>query len=172
MAYQFNLSYYYVTPDNSSKLDAFGKASGDSRQTLIMQYVRGWLGRNRAYYTNLALLDCTKREIDVENWINIVMDEGFEGLPDYKSPFLSEDVPPNPLAHIVLPAEMDKQVINYVQLTKQNYILLRTAIHFDGSSISRYLSKVVHEHLQRNWESLYAPQIESENSNDWLKGDK
>jgi hypothetical protein len=171
MAYQFNLSYYYITPGNNAKLEAFSEASGDSRQILIMQYVRGWLGRNRAYYTNLAFLDFTKREIDVDEWINIVINQGFEELPDYKSPIEGEDVPPNPLGHIVLPGEMDKQVINYIQLTKQNYILLRTAIHFDGSRIAQYLSKIIHEHLQRNWASLYAPQIEAENSNNWLKGE-
>jgi hypothetical protein len=67
---------------------------------------------------------------------------------------------------------MQKQVINYIHLTKQNFILLKTAIYFDGSRIAQYLSKIIHEHLQRNWDALYAPQIEAENSNDWLKGEK
>ncbi|MBN3948446.1 MAG: transposase [Nostoc sp. NMS7] len=172
MAYQFNLSYYYVTPENNEKLDIFSKASGDSRQTLIMQYVRGWLGRNRPYYTNLARLDFTKREIEASEWIDVVINQGFEGLPDYRSPIQDGDVPPNPLGHIVLLGVMDKQVINYIHLTKQNYILLKTAIYFDGSRIAQYLSKIIHEHLQRNWDALYAPQIKAENSNDWLKGEK
>jgi hypothetical protein len=169
MSYQFNLSYYYITPENNKKLDTFSEASGDSRQTLIMQYVRGWLGRNRAYYTGLARLDFTKREIGVDEWINIVVTQGFEGLPDYKSPPTSEDIAPNPLGHVVLPGGMEKQVINYIYLTKQNFILLKTAIYFDGSRIAQYLSKIIHEHLQRNWDALYAPQLEAENSNDWLR---
>lgn len=172
MSYRFNLSYYYITPENNKKLDDFGKASGDSRQTLIMQYVRGWLGRNRAYYTNLARLDFTKREMGVDEWINIVISQGFDALPHYKSSLMSEDIPPNPLGHIVLPTGMDRQVINYLHLTKQNFILLRTAIHFDGSRIAQYLSKIIHEHLQRNWDVLYAPQIDAETSNNWLKGEK
>lgn len=172
MSYQFNLSYYYITPENNERLDTFSQASGDSRQTLVMQYARGWLGRNRPYYTGLAKLDFTKREIDVDEWIDIVINQGFEGLPDYIIPPTSEDIPPNPLGHVVLPGGMQKQVINYIHLTKQNFILLKTAIYFDGSRIAQYLSKVIHEHLQRNWDALYAPQIEAETSNDWLKGEK
>ncbi|MBE9037661.1 transposase [aff. Roholtiella sp. LEGE 12411] len=170
MAYQFNLSYYYITPENSLKLDAFSEASGDSRQILIMQYVRGWLGRNRLYYAGLARLDLRKREINIDEWVEVVINQGFESLPDYKSSLVDSDVPPNPLGHIVLPGGMDRQVINYIYLTKQNYILLRTAIYFDGSRIAQYLSKIIHEHLQRNWEPLYAPQMDAETSNDWLKG--
>jgi predicted GIY-YIG superfamily endonuclease len=91
-AYLFNLSWYHITPANNAYLDTLSEALGDSRQTLITQYVQEWLGRNRAYYTGLARLDFTKREIDVDEWIDIVIAQGFEGLPDYKSPPTSEDI--------------------------------------------------------------------------------
>ncbi|NDJ20995.1 transposase [Nostoc sp. B(2019)] len=171
MAYQFSLSRYYVTPENDEKLEAFSDASGDSRQTLIMQYTRGWLGRNRVYYTQLAILDLRKREISASEWVQIVLGEGFKGLPPYKNPILEDEVSKDPLAHIILPDGVLEKQSNYFALTRQNYLLLRTAIHFDGSSATRFISKIIHEHLIRNWDSLYAAQVVAETSNDWLKGE-
>jgi len=172
MAYQFSLSYYYITEQHDKQLDSFSEASGDSRQDLINQYVRGWLGRNRSYYETLARLDLNKREINIDDWIETVVTQGFEALPDYKNSISDGEIPSNPLGHIILPAKMDRRDINYIFLTKQNYILLRTAIYYDGSKIAQYLSRIIYEHLQRNWELLYAPQVAAETSNNWLKGDK
>ncbi|PHJ64993.1 hypothetical protein VF04_04205 [Nostoc linckia z7] len=169
MAYQFSLTYYYITQEHDDYLTSFSEASGDSRQTLVMQYVRGWLGRNRKYYEQLAKIDVAKREMDIDEWVNVVINDGFAGMPDYRYPIADGDIPPNPLGHIVLPGNMERRDINYIHLTKQNYILLRTGIHFDGGRIAHFMSKVVHEHLFRNWQVLYLPQIQAETSNDWLK---
>jgi hypothetical protein len=169
MAYQFTLSRYYITPEHDAMLESFSKASGDSRQTLIMQYTRGWLGRNRPCYTQLAILDRTKRDISTDQWVEIVLSQGFKALPPYKDQILEHEIPRNPLAHIVLPEKVIERNSNYFDLTKQNYLLIRTAIHFDDSSGTKFVSKIIHEHLQRNWEPLYAPQMDAETSNDWLK---
>lgn len=171
MAYQFSLSRYYITPANDEKLEAFSNASGDSRQTLIMQYTRGWLGRNRPHYTQLAVLDLQKREMSTSEWAKIVLEQGFKGLPPYKQPILEHEIPKDPLAHIVLPDDVIEKQSNYFSLTRQNYLLLRTAIHFDGSSVTKFVSKIIHEHIQRNWTMLYQPQIEAEDSDYWLKGE-
>lgn len=171
MAYQFSLSRYYITPDHDEKLEAFSNASGDSRQMLIMQYTRGWLGRNRSYYTQLAVLDLQKREIAPSLWANLVLEQGFKGLPPYTSPILEHEIPKDPLAHIVLPDDVIEKQSNYFLLTRQNYLLLRTAIHFDGSSATKFISKIIHEQLCRNWDSLYASQVDAETNDDWLKGE-
>lgn len=172
MAYRFSLSRYYVTPEHDKKLEDFSSASGDSRQTLIMQYVRGWIGRNRSYYKHLAVLDLQKREMPPDVWVQIVLDEGFKELPPYKAQILEDEVPKNPLAHIVLPDEMLDKQSNYFPLTRQNYLLLLTAIHFDGSSATRFISKIIYEHLDRNWNALYASQVAAETSNNWLTGEQ
>jgi hypothetical protein len=171
MAIKFNLSYYYITEENDSKLLQFSEASSDTRQTLIMQYVRGWIGRNRTYYTNLARLDCAKRKMNYTDWTKIVVDEGFSGLPSYQTSIAEGEIPTNPLAHIVLPSEILNKSINYIFLSRQNYILLRTAIYYDGGKISAYISRIIQEHIQRNWDALYLPQIQAEHSDDWLKGE-
>ncbi|MBW4689675.1 MAG: transposase [Komarekiella atlantica HA4396-MV6] len=171
MAYQFPLSYYYVTEQDDKRLEKFSEASGDSRQTLIMQYVRGWLGRHRLYYVALSRLDIAHRQINEDQWVETVVNQGFDALPEYKTPIVDGEIPPNPLAHIVLPGNMVRRDINYIALTKQNYLLLRTAIYFDTSKIAQYISKIIYEQLARNWDNLYAAQVAAENSNDWLRGE-
>ncbi|MBD2565279.1 MULTISPECIES: transposase [Nostoc] len=168
MAYQFNLSYYYITQEHDDYLTAFSEASGDSRQTLIMQYVRGWLGRNRSYYEALARLDVAKRGISIDEWVSTVVSQGFDALPDYKQPIINGEISQNPLGHIILPSNTIKRESNYISLTKQNFVLLRTAIHFDGGRIAHFISKVIYEHLLRNWQALYANQVSAETSNNWL----
>lgn len=169
MAHQFSLSYYYITEQDDKRLSLFSEASGDSRQTLITQYVRGWLGRNRSYYIGLAALDLAKRGIDAQKWVETVVNEGFDALPPYKVPIADGEVAQNPLSHIVLPSNMVRRDINYIPLTKQNYVLLRTAIYFDTSKIAQYISKIIYEQLSRNWDELYATQVAAENNNDWLR---
>lgn len=171
MAIRFGLSRYYITEENDKRLLEFGEASGDTRQTLIMQFTRGWLGLNRNYFINLAKLDCHKRGMTHDGWATLVVDKGFSGLIDYKFPILEGEIPANPLSHIVLPSQVIEKSVNYITLSRQNYILLRTAIHFDGSGISAYISRIIHEHLQRNWDKLYVPQMEAEQSNNWLLGE-
>lgn len=168
MAIKFNLSYYKITEENDQRLNQFSQASGDTRQTLIMQYVRGWIGRNRTYYTNLAKLDCAKRGMNHSDWADRVIETGFDGLPNYQAPIEDGEIPSNPLAHIVLPPQTESKSINYIFLSRQNYILLRTAIYYDGGSITNYISRIIDEHLQRNWNALYLPQIQAEHSDDWL----
>ncbi|WP_375497595.1 hypothetical protein [uncultured Nostoc sp.] len=108
----------------------------------------------------------------IDDWLETVVNQGFEALPDYKTPIINHEILPNPLKRIILPAKMDRKDINYIFLIKQNYVLLRTVVYYDGSKIAQYLSRIVYEHLQRNWELLYAPQVAGETSNNWLKRDK
>lgn len=169
MAYQFPLSYYYVTEQDDQRLDLFSQASGDSRQTLIMQYVRGWLSGNRSYYVALAQLDIAKRQMNEDDWVNIVINEGFDALPEYKIPIVEGEIPNNPLNYFPFPKNVIRRDINYINLTKQNYILLKTAIYFDNSKIAQFISKIIYEQLLRNWENLYYPQITAETSNNWLR---
>lgn len=125
--------------------------------------------RNRPYYETLARLDVAKREMDEDEWAEVIVGQGFDALPEYKNPIVDGEISPSPLGHIILPTKVDRRDINYIFLTKQNYILLRTAIYYDGSKIAQYLSRIIYEHLQRNWEPLYAAQVAAETSNDWLK---
>jgi hypothetical protein len=171
MSYQFSLSYYYVTKEHDEYLNKFSEASGDSRQTLIMQYVRGWLSQNRQHYEALARLDLYKRGMSVDDWVDVVVKQGFDKLPDYQQPIVDGEISLIPSAHIFLPPDMERRDINYIPLTKQNFILLRTAIYFDGGRIAQFISKVVYEHLRNKWIALYLPQIQAEVSNNWLLGE-
>lgn len=173
MAQIFPLTNYYICPQHEEWLQEFSAASGDARQTLINQFVRGWLKLNRPYFEDLARLDIVKRGMDtdegVNEWERIVITQGFDKLPPYVDEIVSGEISTNPIAHIILPGEMIKKDINDLTLTKENLILLRTAIHYDGSKIIQYISKIVFEHLQRMWNKHYAPQIAAEKSNDWLR---
>ena len=84
MAERFVISYYYVSPQDAEKIDTFRECSGDSEKTLITQYVRGWIGRNREYYLDLAHKDAVAREISFREWGEIAVNQGIEALPPYK----------------------------------------------------------------------------------------
>ncbi|PHK43852.1 hypothetical protein VF13_24820, partial [Nostoc linckia z16] len=63
----------------------------DSRQTLVMQYVRGWLGRNRKYYEQLAKIDVAKREMDIDEWVNVVINDGFAEVKEPTATLIHEE---------------------------------------------------------------------------------
>lgn len=154
-------------PEHDKKLTAFSQASGDSRQTLLMQFTRGWLSRNRDYYDRLAKLDISRRNISADKWVEIVLNKGFDALPNNRQPLF--DIPKNPLGHIILPSTVEKRTIKYIKLSRRNAIALRTAIYFDGADNNVFFSRIAFEHLERNWDNLYASQVEAEYSNEWLK---
>ena len=167
MARQFAVTYYYVTPEDDKKMTTFGEVSGDSFKTLVTQYVRGWIGRNRDYYLDLAKRDAEARELSSEQWVDIMLDQGIEGLPDYKHQM---EVSSSLLKNIVLPSSSDlvKRQINYILLTEQNLALLRIGIFYDRDSTVGFISRIIKEHLQRNWEKLYLPQVEASKSKKWF----
>ncbi|BAY67095.1 hypothetical protein NIES22_72580 (plasmid) [Calothrix brevissima NIES-22] len=167
MAQQYSLTYYYVTPEDDEKMSIFGEVSGDSLKTLVTQYVRGWIGRNREYYLNLAKLDAQARELSSQEWVEIMLSKGVEGLPDYKH---SIETPDNPLRDIVLPptANLVKRQLNYILLSEQNIALLRIGIFYDRDSAIGFVSRIVREQLQRNWDKLYLPQVEASKSKVWF----
>ncbi|RCJ15504.1 transposase [Nostoc sp. ATCC 43529] len=167
MAQQYSLTYYYVTPEDDEKMSMFGEVSGDSLKTLVTQYVRGWIGRNREYYLNLAKLDAQARELSSQEWVEIMLSKGVEGLPDYKH---SIETPDNPLRDIVLPptANLVKRQLNYILLSEQNIALLRIGIFYDRDSAIGFVSRIVREQLQRNWDQLYLPQVEASKSKVWF----
>lgn len=167
MAQQFALGYYYVSPEDDEKMTTFGEVSGDSLNTLVTQYIRGWIGRKRDYYLNLAKLDAQARELTSEQWVDIMLGEGTKGLPPYKHKITVEG---NPLRDVaLLPVEeMVKRQLNYIVLAEQNICLLRIAVLYDGDSAVRYVSRIVKEHLARNWETLYLPQVQANKTKVWF----
>ena len=168
-AQQFSIPYYYLAPEDYNKVELFCTVSGDTETGLINQYVRGWISRNRPYYLELSKLDAQKRQLTSEQWVDIMLDEGVKGLPQYKHDIGNGEIQPNPLAHVVMPGgEKIRRNINYIVLAAQNIALLRIAIFYDRDSIAGYISRVVKEHLDRNWEKLYIPQIEAAKSKDWF----
>jgi hypothetical protein len=169
MAHRFNVSTYYVTPEHLEKMREFSEASGHSLQDLVNQFTRGHTTNHRPYYEHLARLDVTKRGMDVDEWVEIVINEGFKALPPYKEQLTSDEIGQNPLGHIILPSDVITQDGNYMHLTKQNLILVKTANYFDGSSIAKFISRIIFDHLNSRWEKNYARQMEAEKSNDWLK---
>jgi len=165
VAERFIISYYYVSPQDAERIDAFRECSGDSEKTLITQYVRGWIGRNRDYYIDLARQDAVAREMPFQKWGEIVVEKGIEALPPYQKEL--KGIPPSPLRDVVLPPSAERKALNYISLGKQNLALLRVGIHYDRDNAIGFVSRIVKEHLDRNWEKLYAPQVEAENFDNW-----
>jgi hypothetical protein len=165
MAERFIISYYYVSPQDAERIDAFRECSGDSEKTLITQYVRGWIGRNRDYYLDLARKDAAAREISFREWGEIVVNQGIETLPVYKQEL--NKIPPSPLRDVVLPPSAERKALNYISLGKQNLALLRVGVHYDRDNAIGFVSRIVKEHLDQNWEKLYASQVEAENFEHW-----
>lgn len=165
MVQKYLLAYYYATPQDIERIDAFRELSGDSEKNLITQYVRGWIGRNRDYYSQLARMDASARGMSFREWGETVVKEGIESLPPYKQEI--KDIPPNPLRDIALPPSVERKPLNYISLGTQNLALLKVAIHYDRDNAIGFVSRIVKEHLDRNWEKLYAPQVEAENFENW-----
>ena len=167
MAQQYAIAYYYVTPEDDERMSTFGDVSGDSLEILVTQYIRGWIGRNRDYYLDLAKRDAKARELSSSEWVEIMLSQGIEGLPDYKHPVETLD---NPLRDIVLPptANLVKRQLNYILLSEQNLALLRIGIFYDRDSAIGFVSRIIKEQLQRNWEKLYLPQVEASKSKIWF----
>ena len=165
MAHKYLLAYYYTSPQDAERIDAFRNLSGDSEKNLITQFVRGWIGRNRECYLNLAKFDAEKREISFRQWAEIVVMEGVEALPPYKHEV--RDIPENPLKDVVLSPDLVKRGINYIMLGTQNLALLKNAIHYDRDNAVGFVSRIIKEHLDRNWVKLYLPQVEAENFETW-----
>jgi hypothetical protein len=165
MAEKFTLTYYYVSPQDSKRIEDFKNCSGDSEKTLVTQYVRGWLSRNRDYYLTLARMDAEARDIPFGKWGETVVNGGVEALPVYKREI--RDIPPNPLRDIALSPDAIRKGINYIALGRQNLALLRVGILYDRDNAIGFVSRIVKEHLSRNWDKLYAPQVEAENFENW-----
>jgi hypothetical protein len=165
MAEKFTLTYYYVSPQDSKRIEDFKNCSGDSEKTLVTQYVRGWLSRNRDYYLELARMDANARGIPFRQWGETVVKEGIEALPAYKQEI--KDIPPNPLRDIALSPDAIRKGINYIALGRQNLALLRVGILYDRDNAIGFVSRIVREHLARNWDKLYAHQVEAEDFENW-----
>lgn len=166
MARKLLLAYYYISPHDAERIEAFRLLSGDSEKNLVTQYVRGWIGRNRDYYLDLARRDAIAREISFRQWGETVVLEGIESLPPYKREI--KEIPPNPLRDVALSPEASiRKPLNYISLGTQNLALLRVGIHYDRDNAIGFVSRVVREHLERNWDKLYAPQVAAEDFANW-----
>ncbi|KYC34579.1 transposase [Scytonema hofmannii PCC 7110] len=164
---KYPLSYYYVSPKNAERIESFRELSGDSEKSLISQYVRGWIGRNRDYYLQLARIDAAAREISFRQWGETVFKDGIEALPDYKQEVTN--LPPNPLWDVTLSSDATvRRQLNYITLGTQNLVLLKVGIYYDRDGAIGFISRIVKEHLDRNWDKLYAPQVEAENFENWV----
>lgn len=165
MVRRFTVTYYYISPQDAKRIEAFRELSGDSEKTLVTQFVRGWLGKNRNYYLELAKNDASAREMSFREWGETVVTEGIEALPDYKHEI--KDIPPNPLRDVALSPDVIRKGLNYISLGTQNLALLKVGIHYDRDNAIGFISRITKEHLERNWEKLYSSQVEAENFDSW-----
>jgi hypothetical protein len=165
MAIRFNLAYYYVSPEDLARIEAFRECSGDSEKYLVTQYVRGFIGRNRQYYESIARYDAQTRGLTFRQWGEIVTAKGIEELPEHKEELKQSF--DNPLKDIDLAPTVKRRTLNYITLGLQNTAYLRVGIYYDRDSAVNYVSKIVKEHLSRNWDALYKSQVEAENFENW-----
>ncbi len=163
---KYNLGYYYVSPLDAERMEAFRKMSADAETTLITQYIRGWIGRNRDYYLTIARIDAASRGISFRSWGETVYNQGIEALPPYKGDI--GDIPPNPLRDVALLPNAVKKLVSPIYLGTQNLVLLKVGIYYDRDSSVGFVSRIIREHLDRNWEKLYAPQVAAENFENWV----
>lgn len=167
-ATNYPLGYYYVSTDHASKIDKFKMTSGDMETVLITQYVRGWLGKNRNFCTDLAKCDASIREMKFGDWASIVFEEGFRGLPVQKKEF---NPPGLPLASVNLAAkeELVRRKVNNLTLGIQNIVFFKLIEHYyyRGKTID-LVSDIVAEHLNRLWEPLYASQVAADDFSNWV----
>lgn len=168
MPRRLSLTYYFVSQQNDEKLNLFMAASGDSRKNLVQQYVRGWLSRNRETYMELARYDAQRRGLELPTWASMVAKEGMHVLPE---PVKEIDFAvTNPLSNVVRPEPSNgavKHTINYINLATQNLVLFKVANYYDQDSVIGFVSRIIQEHLDRNWGKLYQPQIDFENFENW-----
>jgi hypothetical protein len=172
MAHKFNIAYIYLSPLDADRMTSFRLVSGDSEKTLVTQYVRGWIARNRDYYLELAREDASVRGMEFSKWGQVVVAKGMKGLPEISNtstctPVQEKMSSRNPLATIPNPHDSIRKSLNYIELGTQNIALLRCAIFYDNNSAIDFVSRVVREHLQRNWNNLYESQIRAENFDNW-----
>jgi hypothetical protein len=89
-----------------------------------------------------------------------------EALPPYKCELLN--IPENPLKDVALaPTELTRRGINHIMLGTQNLALLRVGIHYDRDNSIGYVSRIVKEHFDRQWDKLYLPQVQAESFENW-----
>lgn len=161
-----NFGYYYVSPEDAERIEAFKKVSFDTETTLIMQYIRGWIGRNRDYYLQLARIDAAAREISFSQLAETVYKEGVEALPPHNREI--SNIPPSPLRDVALPPNVIKRKVSPIGLGVQNLVLFRIGIYYDRGDTVGFVSRIVKEHLDRNWDKLYASQVAAENFENWV----
>ena len=165
---KFLVAYYYATEEDFNKIESFRECSGDSEKVLICQYVRGWIGRNREYYEQLTRLDARLRGLSYQELGKLIASD--EPLPSYKQDLSPEDVAiieRNPLRSVELPRNTVKRGLNYLTLGIQNFVFLKVAQAYDRDTAINFVSRIVKEHLSRNWEKLYASQVAAENFDNW-----
>ena len=172
MPRRLSLTYYFVSQESDERLKLFSAVSGDSLKTLVQQYVRGWISRNRQTYMELANYDAKRREIPLSLWASVVAEEGVHALPPPNKKISFNVI--NPLAHVMRPELSHgavKHTLNYINLSTQNLILFKIANHYDQDSAIGFVSRIIQEHLDRNWDNLYQPQVDFENWESWNKYD-
>lgn len=167
VVYRLPIAYYYSTPGDKARMQAFKAVSGDSETVLVMQFVRGWIGRNREYYWDLAKLDARTRKLDMTEWGRIVLDGGMDALPAYQESL--PNIPPDPLQHVTLPPTVERRPMTHIKLGNQNAALVKVGAFYANDAVVQFISRIVYEHLQRNWERLYKQQIEMDNLQNWGK---
>ena len=169
VAQDFPISYYYLTPEDYEKVQLFCKVSGDKESALINQYVRGFIGRNRNYFLELAKFDAKSRGLSSEQWVDIVLSGGMKGMPPYQGEIITKDIPGNPLSPITVPESgRVKRSLNYITLAAQNIAFLHLGIYYDHDSIAGYVSRIARKHLDDNWSNLYQGQVEAAQSKVWF----
>ncbi|NJN07563.1 MAG: transposase [Richelia sp. RM1_1_1] len=164
-ATNYALGYYYCSPEYSEKIDKFKAAIGDTETTLVSQYTRGLIGRNRDLFLDLAKADAEAREIPFKRWGKLVYESDMRSLPPAKHGI---SLPPLPLVKTQLPEEKVRRKLNYITLGTQNLVFFKLAQHyFYGDRAIDFVSDIVADHLDRLWEPLYASQVAADNFENW-----
>ncbi len=166
MFHKYDLNYYYVSLDHAAKITKFQEVTGDSEVGLITQFVRGWIGRNRPYYTDLAKFDASCRGICLSEWGKIVVFEGMDKLP----PLINYQAFPNALLlpELDFPADsVSRRGLKIIKLSMQNVAFLKLAVYYERVEKAILVSKIIKEHLDRNWDTLYEPQVQAEDFTSW-----
>lgn len=165
-ATNYTLGYYYCSSEHSDKIDKFRATVGDTETTLISQYTRGLIGRNRDLFLDLAKADAEAREISFQKWGKMVFDSDMRCLPPAKHRI---SLPPLPLVKTQLTEEKVRRKLNYITLGTQNLVLFKLIqYYYYGDRAIDFVSDIVADHLDRLWDKLYASQVAANDFNNWV----
>lgn len=164
MSERISLTYYYVSPKNHVRIENIKRLTGGTEKGILTEFVREYILLRKEDLLKFAAEDAESKNISLGVWGKTIFEFGINGLPkSSKKPNKVYD----PLQNYSLIGSEIRRPINYITLGKLNAVLYKILMHINEVNSVELTTKIVIEHLDRNWESLYIPQLMAEKFENW-----